>query len=704
MEELVVSIRAERRWPFQAALGVSGLWLVAVIINSVAAVPPPLAGILIAMLPPIGLGLIAYALLAGSSRSLPLADLGDRLEAANAVATALEAAINRVDTAAAGTSDKLRGLAATASSEMPAVLANVETLETAAQRIMASSEATATVTATIMASLPEIARTVANVGDTLRDVGGESATQLRAVETMLAAVQARNHEAATQADTAIANMSALMARIDEASARNTAALSKRAYALDAAIDGVLERSSAIVGQINEQVDGQMRSFAAGIDATAKRMALFGDDGARLFNQRLEMLARTSEKLKAEFESHDAGSARLHSAVAERVEDMQRRFAQLDQAGSGAVDEIGARIASFQDRLAAMQYQLEASQAALIGMDETSDRLGSSVTAVQAVLAEKLGDARSAMAALDGEAQQMLDAVASLGRTVHENVAHVENAAGAFASEREAIAGLAAQLATHFDTARATLAHIREGSSAATIEAAEGFAAEMKRVEAAAVEAAAVMRASLAGVVEDAMAALHLAAATGTETAFGAPVRAQLIAIESATERAAETGQELSRRLAAQMLGMVETVAAAEARVGDVETRVAVRERNSLAVQSMRLIGQLETSLVDVARLMELPVSDADWAAHLKGDRNVFANVVAPQLDSEMARRMARLFAHDEAFRAGALAYIHDFEGLIQRLLGDRDGEALAATMLTSDMGKIYVALAAAADRLPPSRG
>ncbi len=702
MEELVVSIRAERRWPLQAALGVAGLWLAAIIIG-LGANPQPLPAMLAAVLPPIALALVAYALLAGSSWPLPLGDVEARLVDAQAQVATLESALGRVDTAVAGAGAQLRDLSISAAAEMPGVIANTAALEATAQRVLASGEATGQVTAALLAALPDIARTVGSVGETLRDVGGESATQLRAVETMLAAVQARNSQAAAEADAAIATMAALLAQIDEASSRNTTTLSKRAYALDAAIDGVLERSSAAVGQITDQVDTQMRSFAAGIDATARQMQLFGDDGARLFNQRLEALLKTSALLTSEFEAHDAGAARLHAAVGDRIDDMHRRYSDLDAAGSDAADAIAARIAMFQDRLAGLQGQLDASQATLAAMDDQSGTLGRTVVDVQDALAERLATTREAMVALEAEAQNMLDAVVGLGKSVRDSSATVEAAAAGFTAEREAIGGMAAQLDSHFDTARATLAGIREGSSAATIEAAATLDAELERIAAVAAATATTMRASLASVVDDAMGALRLAASTGTDAAFGEPVRLQLAAMESATARAAETVQEISRRLAGQMLTLVETVAAAESRIGDVETRIAVRDRNSLAAQSMRIMAQLDTALVDVARLLVLPVGEDEWARYLRGDRGAFARAVVPLLDRDTSRRIARLHTHDPEFRASAASYMQDFENLLSRLLGDRDGEALAATLLSSDIGKIYVAIAEAAERMPPSR-
>ena len=44
-------------------------------------------------------------------------------------------------------------------------------------------------------------------------------------------------------------------------------------------------------------------------------------------------------------------------------------------------------------------------------------------------------------------------------------------------------------------------------------------------------------------------------------------------------------------------------------------------------------------------------------------------------------------------------YIHDFEAMLRQLLSTRDGNALGVTLLSSDMGKLYVALAQGIERL-----
>ena len=58
-----------------------------------------------------------------------------------------------------------------------------------------------------------------------------------------------------------------------------------------------------------------------------------------------------------------------------------------------------------------------------------------------------------------------------------------------------------------------------------------------------------------------------------------------------------------------------------------------------------------------------------------------------------------LYRQDPALRETINRYIRDFESMLRRILADRDGSLLGITILSSDMGKLYVALAQAIERL-----
>ena len=69
------------------------------------------------------------------------------------------------------------------------------------------------------------------------------------------------------------------------------------------------------------------------------------------------------------------------------------------------------------------------------------------------------------------------------------------------------------------------------------------------------------------------------------------------------------------------------------------------------------------------------------------------------MDSGESKAVAKLYRNDDAFRDRVSHYIHDFEGMLREILSTRDGAALGVTLLSSDMGKLYVALAQAIERL-----
>jgi hypothetical protein len=53
---------------------------------------------------------------------------------------------------------------------------------------------------------------------------------------------------------------------------------------------------------------------------------------------------------------------------------------------------------------------------------------------------------------------------------------------------------------------------------------------------------------------------------------------------------------------------------------------------------------------------------------------------------------------DSEFQASVNRYVHDFEAMLRRVLAERDGGAMAVTLMSSDMGKLYASLAQAVER------
>ena len=98
--------------------------------------------------------------------------------------------------------------------------------------------------------------------------------------------------------------------------------------------------------------------------------------------------------------------------------------------------------------------------------------------------------------------------------------------------------------------------------------------------------------------------------------------------------------------------------------------------------------------------MSNEVTDTAWAAYLqRRPRRLHPPRGAAARAPAKRARSPQHYEEDREFREQVNRYIHDFEAMLRRVLADRDGSPLGVTMLSSDMGKLYVALAQAIERL-----
>jgi hypothetical protein len=111
-----------------------------------------------------------------------------------------------------------------------------------------------------------------------------------------------------------------------------------------------------------------------------------------------------------------------------------------------------------------------------------------------------------------------------------------------------------------------------------------------------------------------------------------------------------------------------------------------------------ITDSLNSAAIDIGGALSTEVADTAWDAYLKGDRGIFTRRAVRLIDAGTVRDIAALYSNDETFKANVSRYIHDFEALLRATLSTRDGHALSVTMLGSDMGKLYVALAQAIER------
>jgi len=169
-------------------------------------------------------------------------------------------------------------------------------------------------------------------------------------------------------------------------------------------------------------------------------------------------------------------------------------------------------------------------------------------------------------------------------------------------------------------------------------------------------------------------------------------------LEQSAAHASGVGREAAIQLRDQLVKVNELTGNLEQRVARARELAEEQVNNDFTRRMALITDSLNSAAIDITGALSREVADTAWDAYLKGDRGIFTRRAVKLVDNGTARDIATLYAADETFKSNVGRYIHDFEALLRQTLSTRDGHVLSVTMLGSDMGKLYVALAQAIQR------
>ena len=562
----------------------------------------------------------------------------------------------------------------------------------------------------LLASLPRAQAEVEDVQRLLEDTGLSASGHAAALEAQLAALSERGRDADLVAGGAAQKLAAHIARME--------ATSETAGA----------RLEAVTGEMSTAVDGLLGRTADAVDEARKGIAAQGD--AMLAMLRANQAALDS----AARDSADALAERI-TAVEDVIDRVTLRLEGQRKASDALLTGLDAGIGRVETRLDTLHTQgVERSQllaASISALGGSADAMTEALRTGDAMATRTIGTTESLLIALDAAAREidetLPDALARLDAKIAGSkqvvvAARPELLALVTAAESthdaiEAIAGVITEQRRTVDQLSGTLLQtLTEGRAKAdalgmmveeTIDRTHRFAEEaaprlvdaLLRVRETATVAADKARETLATVIPDAASQLEAASAEAMRRATSDTVERQVRAIADATGHAVDAATRATERLSIQVQQIVDQTAIVETRMEDARTERDEAERDTFARRASLLIESLNSAAIDITKAFAPEVSDSAWAAYLKGDRGVFTRRAVRVLEPGDARDIARLYDDDGRFREAVNRYIHDFEGMLRTILAQRDGSPLSVTLLSSDMGKLYVALAQAIERL-----
>jgi hypothetical protein len=169
-------------------------------------------------------------------------------------------------------------------------------------------------------------------------------------------------------------------------------------------------------------------------------------------------------------------------------------------------------------------------------------------------------------------------------------------------------------------------------------------------------------------------------------------------LEQAAFHASGVGREATVQLRDSLAMVNELTGNLEQRIAHAHEQAEEQVNNDFARRMALITESLNSAAIDIGGALANEVSDTAWEAYLKGDRGIFTRRAIRLIDNGTARNIADLYQQDDTFKGNVSRYIHDFEAMLRSILSTRNGNVLSVTMLGSDMGKLYVALAQAIKR------
>ncbi len=471
-----------------------------------------------------------------------------------------------------------------------------------------------------------------------------------------------------------------------------------------------ENIGALTDSNSQQLAGQVASLNS---AVASITDAANDQDVRINDMLSRMQASLDQSARQLTELDTTAQQRLLALTANvgtSISDCETHLNTVDANATDRMAKLAFAISALSESSSDLTVNLSANEAkaeavltnaekltAVLG--RISNELGSDIPAAFGHLQSRfeessnaLSQLRSESSALDSQSSSLVEKLSALDDVLlaqRNSVDTLLNQSGSALTERrDEIAALSAAL---------NETHALIGEVAATAE--EQLSGSLRRVADAARDAANSSKA----IVEAELADIGARLTEQNRVLLAGAIDAQLAdvgtAVKEAIDRNITLSEAATQRVTAQLKSVGELTTNLEQRAATAREQFDGIDDEAFARRIALLTESLNSASIDVAKILSNEVTDTAWAAYLKGDRGVFTRRAVRLLDNGEAKIIANHYDDEPEFRDHVNRYIHDFEAMMRVLLSTRDGNAIGVTLLSSDVGKLYVALAQAIDRL-----
>ena len=109
-------------------------------------------------------------------------------------------------------------------------------------------------------------------------------------------------------------------------------------------------------------------------------------------------------------------------------------------------------------------------------------------------------------------------------------------------------------------------------------------------------------------------------------------------------------------------------------------------------QSERMFEKLHEQTLDLTRATGAEIPDVVWKKYHGGDKTIFSKWLAKMMAAADKKQIREMLKSDAVFRSQATQFVRSFDKILAGAQQADNSDKLAATLLKTDLGQIYIAL------------
>jgi hypothetical protein len=547
--------------------------------------------------------------------------------------------------------------------------------------------------------LPVVTSAAKDVSNQIGSAGNDAQVQIKA---MIAALERVSDAGKSVSD----YMENVETRADDLSNRLEQSLSDNVKLLDDKSAEALDRSA----EMATLMDSAAQAISNGIaQASSDADTLITRSKAQILAN-LADLRRALGDIEGQSSQEEARIQAIIANISEHIQSSAAQISEIDRTATDQTSKLAFAVSALAERSLSLGSALSDNQSTTGSLLDQSDKLIESLSAANLEISHKIPAAMDSVnARMTQGIEQVNSALAAaeaLDNISDGTLGKLNDIEQLISAQHDAVGALMAQSDAHFaarheqvDALGAALKQTQALLQDMSDQANDNLVTSLLRVRettrAAAESSRKILDEELAHIADQLTEQNRAALAN----AIDAQVASMNEAVQEAISRNIELSQTASSLVAKQLGELNDMTVSLEGRIADTINSFESVQDDSFARRMVRLTESLNSTAIDVTKILSNDVTDTAWAAYLKGDRGVFTRRAVRLLDSREAKIIAKHYGDDSEFREHVNRYVHDFESIMRLLLSTRDGNAIGVTLLSSDIGKLYVALAQAIERL-----